>query len=106
MSFDAPLLRIRAAVRILKGEFQMKQYQKPEVFYENFTLAEHIALCDYQIQSSDPASCTVIADRYPLDNGDLTGLFLNSHACTMVLEDFSAYCYTNGAEGVARLFQS
>lgn len=106
MSFDAPLLRIRAAARILKGEFQMKQYQKPEVIYENFVLAEHIALCDYQIKSSDPESCTVITDRYPLDNGDLTGLFLNSNACTMVLENFSAYCYTNGAEGVARLFQS
>ena len=29
----------------------MKQYQKPKVNYENFALAEHIALCDYKLNS-------------------------------------------------------
>ena len=68
MSFDAPLLRIRAAVRILKGEFQMKQYQKPEVFYENFVLAEHIALCANKLGYNDIAVCTV-TDGREVDDG-------------------------------------
>ena len=67
MSFDAPLLRIRAAVRILKGEFQMKQYQKPEVNYENFALAEHIALCNYKLGLADVGTCKIEADRVSND---------------------------------------
>lgn len=37
----------------------MKQYQKPEVFYENFVLAEHIALCANKLEHNDIAVCTV-----------------------------------------------
>lgn len=104
MSFDAPLLRIRAAVRILKGEFQMKQYQKPEVFYENFVLAEHIALCDYKLASDDATNCKIIEDRYPYDGGDLKGFFAGQ-GCDSVVKD-AFYCYTNGGNGVAKIFQS
>ncbi len=38
----------------------MKQYQKPEVFYENFVLAEHIALCDYKLGNADTQNCAII----------------------------------------------
>ena len=106
MSFDAPLLRIRTAARILKGEFQMKQYQKPEVFYENFVLAEHIAQCDYTLGSGDPANCKVVQDNFNDDYGDFRGIFLNKSICSPVLDDFSRYCYTNGAAGMPKLFQS
>lgn len=105
MSFDAPLLRIRAAVRILKGEFQMKQYQKPEVFYENFVLAEHIAQCDYKLGNADTQNCAIILDRYPYDGGDLAqaGVFSGSACTTIVKEEF--YCYTNGVD-LPKIFQS
>ena len=106
MSFDAPLLRIRAAVRILKGEFQMKQYQKPKVNYENFALAEHIAQCDYTLNTGDPASCKVFKDNFFDDYGEFAGIFLDKNACDRVLDDFNRYCYTNGAAGMPRLFQS
>ena len=106
MSFDAPLLRIRAAVRILKGEFQMKQYQKPEVLWENFALAEHIAQCDYTLGLNDPTSCVVKKDNYDDDYGNFEGIFLSKEACSRVLDDFTRYCYTNGAAGMPRLFQS
>ena len=97
MSFDAPLLRIRAAVRILKGEFQMKQYQKPEVFYENFVLADHIALCDNKLSWSNINSCTVTDGR---DQGDgiFTGLFTSeSNICEKPVpkDNIEFYCYTN-----------
>lgn len=107
MSFDAPLLRIRAAVRILKGEFQMKQYQKPKVNYENFALAEHIALCDYKLNSDDANTCSIEKDRYDGDGIELTGAFTKlttvGGPCTMPYDEI--YCYTNGA-GMPKIFQS
>lgn len=105
MSFDAPLLRIRAAVRILKGEFQMKQYQKPEVIYENFVLAEHIARCDYKLGLADVGTCKIEADRVSndIDYADWTNTFIDQNdQCTTKSEK---YCYTNGS-GLLSLFQS
>ena len=95
MSFDAPLLRIRAAGRILKGEFQMKQYQKPEVIYENFVLAEHIAQCSYKLSFADVEHCYVLEDRVndDLDYGNWTNAFVDENtSCTLKSEK---YCYTN-----------
>ncbi len=104
MSFDAPLLRIRAAVRILKGEFQMKQYQKPEVFYENFVLAEHIALCDNKLDFSNINSCAITEDRTPYD-GIGTGSFTGQNGKCTVQLPAESYCYTNGTIS-AMLFNS
>lgn len=106
MSFDAPLLRIRAAVCILKGEFQMKQYQKPKVNYENFALAEHIAMCDYQIGSGDPIQCKIIKDNYDGDGADFVNGFAETEPhvtkCDFIVPN---YCYTNGAD-MPKIFQS
>ncbi|MFQ6963418.1 MAG: hypothetical protein ACLRR6_04710 [Oscillospiraceae bacterium] len=41
----------------------MKQYQKPEVFYENFVLAEHIAQCNYTINAADVMNCEIVKDN-------------------------------------------
>lgn len=84
----------------------MKQYQKPEVNYENFALAEHIAQCDYRLSTGDPASCSVTKDNFEADGGDFSGIFLAKTTCTRVLDDFTSYCYTNGAAGMPKLFQS
>ena len=102
MSFDAPLLRVRAAARILKGEFQMKQYQKPEVFYENFVLAEHIARCDYTLNAGDVLNCEVTSDNVE-GFGDWTNAFVkDNHECKIIGE---GYCYTDAA-GLLSVFQS
>lgn len=53
----------------------MKQYQKPKVNYENFALAEHIALCDYKLNSGDANTCSIEKDRYDGDGIELTGAF-------------------------------
>ena len=55
----------------------MKQYQKPEVFYENFVLAEHIALCANKLGHNDIAVCTVTDAN---------------NNCTVKM---NFYCYTN-----------
>ena len=103
MSFDAPLLRIRAAARILKGEFQMKQYQKPEVFYENFVLADHIAQCNYTINTADVMNCEIVKDNVGGFFGDWTNAFVkDNQECKIIGE---SYCYTN-ADGLLSLFQS
>lgn len=108
MSFDAPLLRIRTAVRILKGEFQMKQYQKPEVLWENFALAEHIAQCDYTIESTDEFTCKIVRDNFLDDGADFRNGFAEAkHGASVCGIIVSNYCYTNGAEaGMPRIFQS
>ena len=106
MSYGASFLRIRTAVRILKGEYLMKQYQKPEVFFENFTLAEHIAQCGYQINMADPSDCAIIEDRFD-DGFNLAGGFAKTTdvggSCSFLVD---YYCYTNGAAGMPKIFQS
>lgn len=106
MSFDATLLRIRAAVRILKGEFQMKQYQKPKVNYENFALAEHIALCDYRIASTDAFTCSIQEDRFDGDGDNMAGAFAKVTPDGPCSKPYDFYCYTNGAAGMPKIFQS
>lgn len=85
----------------------MKQYQKPEVFYENFVLAEHIALCQLQIGSATPETCSIINDRFEDDRIDVTHAFAsvkaNGGPCDWT---FDAYCYTNGSAGMPKIFQS
>lgn len=81
----------------------MKQYQKPEVFYENFVLAEHIAQCSYQLNSARVEDCAIVTDRVPDDYADWVGAFTDSNgSCTKKGE---GYCYTNGG-GLLSLFQS
>ena len=77
----------------------MKQYQKPEVNYENFALAEHIAMCDYQIGSGDPIQCKIIKDNYDGDGADFVNGFAETEPhvtkCDFIVPN---YCYTNGAD--------
>ena len=59
----------------------MKQYQKPEVFYENFVLAEHIALCANKLEHNDIAVCTVTEVKmnfYCYTNSTLSSMLFNS----------------------------
>ena len=85
----------------------MKQYQKPEVFFENFALAEHIAQCDYTIASGDPINCRISKDNYDGDGADFFNGFAESAPgvsnCDIIV---SNYCYTNGAAGMPKIFQS
>lgn len=84
----------------------MKQYVKPDLFYEDFELSQHIAACDYKINSGDANSCIVEKDRYDDDKdfGDYSGTgFAVTSVCTIVID---SYCYTTGGNGFPRIFQS
>ena len=81
----------------------MKQYQKPEVIYENFVLAEHIAQCDYKLGLGEH-DCQIVLDRYTDDGWDFNTGFIDSVHCDIIV---SNYCYTNGTEaGMPKIFQS
>lgn len=79
----------------------MKKYVKPELYYEDFELSQHIAMCDLKLSSGDPASCKIVEDR--VTGGELVGGFLDTTACAFSYEN---YCYTNGSGAMGTTFQS
>ena len=79
----------------------MKEYVKPELYYEDFELSQHIALCDLKLNLGDPSGCKVIADR--VTGGAAQGGFLDTTICDFPYE---IYCYTNGSGSMPKTFQS
>lgn len=73
----------------------MKPYVKPELYYENFELAQHIAGCSMsEINSVDVTSCTAkgtISSVFGTDHSDAWFVDGNNN-CTTKAE---GYCYTN-----------
>ncbi len=80
-----------------------KRYEKPQVYMEKFELSHNVAVCDYKINSGSEHECTIIKDNCTDDAADFTGGFLTKENCSTVV---NIYCYTNGAEGLPKLFQS
>lgn len=75
----------------------MKTYVKPELFFESFELAQHIAGCNLTLLQNDVGSCRA--------SGVIEGIseeswFISTDHCTTVVE---AYCYTNGSMNVATI---
>lgn len=72
-----------------------KSYVKPELFYESFVLAQHIAGCSVVMNLTVEGNCTgngTITDNFGTMNGQF---FLRGNdECTNQVEQ---YCYTNGA---------
>lgn len=72
----------------------MKEYVKPELYYESFELSQHIAACNLTMNSSsstDPANCSASGTI----GGDWSdSWFISGPVCTIEVE---GYCYTNGS---------
>ena len=79
----------------------MKQYVKPELFYENFELAQHIAACGYDLNHGDVFTCKIEMDNAL--GGTAEGGFADTRVCDFEYED---YCTTNGSGGFAQIFTS
>lgn len=80
----------------------MKKYMKPELLFENFELAQHIAsmTCAAIINSADPSVCSA-----SITLGEtITGIFEDSKICDNDAL-MQLYCYTNQSNIVA-LFAS
>lgn len=79
----------------------MKTYVKPELFFESFELAQHIAGCSLKLEFGDVGDCGAtgyIEDVY-LD-GNNGSWFISGPTCTVEVE---AYCYTNGSMNIATI---
>lgn len=81
----------------------MKAYVKPELFYERYELSKHIADCAWELTSGQ-GSCPANADAAKLPG--MGTLFTEAlEACNYKSENYEAYCYQPGPDGV-NLFRS
>lgn len=86
----------------------MKKYVKPELFYEEFELTQHIADCAWELTNSTKETCFAVPDTDYLPVTDT--LFAGQdRGCTWVAAEFGGpykyYCYQGGGEG-ANVFNS
>lgn len=75
----------------------MKKYVKPEIYYENFELSQHIADCGWELQEANENICHATGDTdwgYP---SDVFAFITGAHSCDIQPE---GYCYTNGSSAV------
>lgn len=73
-----------------------RTYVKPELLYENFILAEHIAACYYHTNFKEPGSCKVVTIG---GVGNPGNLFIDSSNFNCGDGTTQEYCYTPGAGG-------
>ena len=76
----------------------MKKYVKPELYYENFELSQHIASCYITLTSRDQYTCVG-------DAGGGMNIFASEPLCGTAVENPESYCYTPGT-GSFNMFQS
>ena len=79
----------------------MKKYVKPELFFEQFELSQHIADCAWELLTSTKDTCSASPDLEQL--GWLAGnnLFMNEqNGCSLIPgKNYGDYCYQDGAGG-------
>lgn len=69
----------------------MKEYVKPELYYESFELSQHIAGCNLQMKSTIEDACAASGTIDGIGSSD--AWFVNGIAnCKNWIQDF---CYTN-----------
>lgn len=80
----------------------MKTYVKPELFFESFELAQHIAGCALELLDKDAITCRASGTIFGVTlDGKTESWFLSrTGSCTAEVE---AYCYTNGTMSVATI---
>lgn len=83
----------------------MKPYVKPELFYENFELSQHIAACGIDVNFKNENSCTPSLDPGFWGMND-TVFNEGEEKCSIGIDAIEAYCYTNGATEAGKLFNS
>lgn len=80
----------------------MKNYIKPELFYERYELAQHIADCDWELTQADGNTCKANPDLDQL--GPQPTLFTDNAGCEAT--DWERYCYQPGAADDIKVFMS
>ncbi len=73
----------------------MKNYVKPELFYERYELSQHIADCAWEYQNFNTSpSCELVAD---FNQTGLTGA-LFGEGCQIPESTLEEYCYQNSLD--------
>lgn len=83
----------------------MKKYVKPELYYENFELSQHIAACGIDVKnaSSKEACAQLDPDFW---GGMSDRVFDSVNSCTIDISTIEVYCYTSGTNEAGKLFNS
>ena len=83
----------------------MKNYVKPELFFESYELSQNIAACGWDFKNnSDPGSCYAEGDPGWGNPSDIKAFVDSKNGCMTNLE---GYCYENSTDNVTmRIFQS
>lgn len=82
----------------------MKKYVKPELFYEQFELSQHIADCAWEWKNNTDETRGCYADADPdkiiqIFPGAKYTLFVSEPLCAIFPgDDYYSYCYHPGAE--------
>lgn len=78
----------------------MKKYVKPELFYEQFELTQHIADCAWELTNSTKENCSAQSDPDYLPG--FANLFMqDANGCVLIPgTNYQDYCYHDGAQGV------
>ena len=78
----------------------MKKYVKPEMFFDQFELSQHIADCmlEYTESSNQQAAETCVAFTDPDLWGSSFPVFIEIN--TSCVEKIEEYCYTGGTNGM------
>lgn len=84
----------------------MKKYVKPELYYENFELSQHIAACGIDANFDVNETCTAILDK-DFWYGTSDTVFSNGRdGCSTDISAIEVYCYTVGTSEAGRVFNS
>lgn len=81
-----------------------KPYVKPQLYYENFELSQHVATCGWDMSNqSDKINCTALGDE-KLGNFPVS-LFTETPRCQVTEDQVEGYCY-EVSSGKVGLFNS
>lgn len=74
----------------------MKEYVKPELFYEQFQLSQHVAACGWDMKNPTvEKNCTAEGDWDDFSNEGI--MFMSDNGRCDIPFDDSIYCYQIGA---------
>ncbi len=76
----------------------MKEYVKPELYYESFELSQHIAGCNLTMTDADPMNCSA-SGMIGVDENQAWFIEGNMN-CSFKLQ---GYCYTNSSINLATI---
>ena len=73
----------------------MKNYVKPELFYERYELSQHIADCAWEVKLANEEVCVLVAD----DELVMSETLFNDVLCDFNTSDYEGFCYQSGMDG-------